>query len=77
CGPCRMQMPTVEQLATEDAGNVKIGKVNTDQNQKTAASYGSTSVPTVILFKNGQPVDKVVGAPPKQHFVTMLDKATA
>jgi thioredoxin 1 len=77
CGPCRMLMPTVEQLATEYAGKVKIGKVNTDDNQKTALNYGITSIPTVILFKNGQVVDKVVGAPPKQHFVGMLDKATA
>jgi len=77
CGPCRMLMPTVEQLANEYAGKVKIGKVNTDDNQGTAASYGITSIPTVMLFKNGQLVDKVVGAPPKQHFVNMLDKAIA
>lgn len=75
CGPCRMLMPTVEQLAGEYAGRVKIGKVNTDDNQETAASFGITSIPTVILFKNGQLVDKVVGAPPKQHFVNMIDKA--
>ena len=77
CGPCRMLMPTVEQLANEYAGKVKIGKVNTDDNQGTAASYGITSIPTVMLFKNGQLVDKVVGAPPKQQFVNMLDKAIA
>lgn len=77
CGPCRMLMPTVEQLANEYAGKVKVGKVNTDDNQGTAASYGITSIPTVMLFKNGQLVDKVVGAPPKQHFINMLDKAIA
>jgi thioredoxin 1 len=75
CGPCRMLMPTVEQLATEYEGRVKIGKVNTDENVQTAAGYGITSIPTVMLFKNGEMVDKVVGAPPKQHFVKMLDKA--
>lgn len=75
CGPCRMLMPTVEQLANEYAGKVKIGKVNTDDNHQTAASYGITSIPTVMLFKDGQLVDKVVGAPPKQHFVNMLQKA--
>jgi len=75
CGPCRMLMPTVEQLAGEYAGRVKIGKLNTDDNHETAASFGITSIPTVILFKNGQLVDKVVGAPPKQHFVNMIDKA--
>jgi thioredoxin 1 len=75
CGPCRHLMPTVEQLAGEYAGRVKIGKVNTDDNHQTAAGYGITSIPTVMLFKNGEMVDKVVGAPPKQQFVTMLDKA--
>lgn len=77
CGPCRMLTPTVEQLANDYAGKVKIGKVNTDDNQQTAASYGITSIPTVMLFKGGQLVDKVVGAPPKQHFVNMIDKAMA
>lgn len=75
CGPCRMLMPTVEELANEFAGKVKIGKVNTDENQQTAAGYGITSIPTVMLFKNGQMVDKVVGAPPKEHFVKMLTDA--
>lgn len=77
CGPCRMLTPTIEQLATEYAGRVKIGKVNTDDNVQTAAGYGITSIPTVMLFKDGEMVDKVVGAPPKQHFVNMLDKAIA
>ena len=75
CGPCRMLMPTVEELADEFAGKVKIGKVNTDENQQTAAGYGITSIPTVMLFKNGEMVDKVVGAPPKEHFVNMLTNA--
>ncbi len=74
CGPCRQLMPTVEQLASEYAGRVKIGKVNTDDNHQTAAEYGIASIPTVMLFKNGEMVDKVVGAPPKQQFVNMLDK---
>lgn len=75
CGPCRMLMPTIEELANEFEGKVKIGKVNTDENQQTAAGYGITSIPTVMLFKNGEMVDKVVGAPDKQHFVTMLESA--
>jgi thioredoxin 1 len=75
CGPCRMLMPTIEQLSDEFAGKVKIGKVNTDENQGTAASYGITSIPTVMLFKNGEMVDKVVGAPGKDHFVNMLKTA--
>ncbi len=76
CGPCRMLMPTIEELSTEYAGKVKIGKVNTDENQGIAANYGITSIPTVMLFKDGEIVDKVVGAPGKDHFVTMLDTAT-
>jgi thioredoxin 1 len=75
CGPCRMLMPTIEELATEFDGKVKIGKVNTDENQQTAAGYGITSIPTVMLFKNGEMVDKVVGAPDKAHFVNMLNSA--
>ncbi|MCA9036442.1 MAG: thioredoxin [Planctomycetaceae bacterium] len=77
CGPCRMLMPTIEELAAEYDGKVKIGKVNTDENQQTAASFGITSIPTVMLFKGGQLVDKVVGAPGKAHFVNMIDKASA
>ena len=72
CGPCRMLMPTIEELSVEYAGKVKIGKVNTDDNQSTAATYGITSIPTVILFKNGELADKVVGAPGKDYFVKML-----
>ena len=75
CGPCRMLMPTIEELAEEFSGKVKIGKVNTDDNQKTAAAYGITSIPTVMLFKDGEMVDKVVGAPPKAHFEKMLGTA--
>lgn len=75
CGPCRMLMPTIEQLSEEFAGKVKVGKVNTDENQGTAANYGITSIPTVMLFQNGEMVDKVVGAPGKDHFVNMLNTA--
>ena len=75
CGPCRMLMPTIEELADEFEGKVKIGKVNTDENQQTAAGYGITSIPTVMLFKDGEMVDKVVGAPGKDHFVNMLNTA--
>lgn len=75
CGPCRMLMPTIEELADEFAGKVTIGKLNTDDNGKTAASYAITSIPTVMLFKDGQMVDKVVGAPPKEHFEKMLNSA--
>lgn len=75
CQPCLRLLPTIEELADEFAGKVKIGKVNTDENQQTAAQYGITSIPTIILFKDGEIVDKVVGAPGKEHFVEMLNNA--
>ena len=75
CQPCLRLLPTIEELADEFAGKVKVGKVNTDENQQTAAQYGITSIPTIIFFKGGEVVDKVVGAPPKEHFTEMLNKA--
>ena len=76
CGPCRMLTPTIEELSKEYAGKVKVGKLNTDDNQQTAAGFAVTSIPTCILFKDGEIVDKVVGAPPKSHFDAMLDGVT-
>ena len=76
CGPCRMLTPTIEELSKEYADKVKVGKLNTDDNQKTAAGFAVTSIPTCILFKDGEIVDKVVGAPPKSHFDAMLDGVT-
>jgi thioredoxin 1 len=66
CGPCRLIAPSVEQLADEYAGQVKVGKLDVDQNQRTAAQFNVRSIPTVLFFKNGQVVDQVVGAVPKQ-----------
>lgn len=75
CQPCLRLLPTIEELADDFAGKVKIGKLNTDENTKTAAGYGITSIPTIMLFKDGEMVDKVVGAPPKAHFEEMLKSA--
>lgn len=75
CGPCRMLTPTIEQLANDYSGRVKVGKLNTDDNIQTAAGFGITSIPAVLLFRNGQVVDKVVGAAAKQQFVNMIDKS--
>ncbi|MGE5529593.1 MAG: thioredoxin [Patescibacteria group bacterium] len=66
CGPCRMVGPIVEELAVEYEGKIKVGKVNTDENQKLASEYRVMSIPTLIVFKGGRPVDQVVGAMPKQ-----------
>jgi thioredoxin 1 len=64
CGPCRMVAPSVEKLAQEFAGRAVVGKLNTDENQATAQRYRVMSIPTLIIFKNGQPVDQIVGAQP-------------
>ncbi|MBI3193182.1 MAG: thioredoxin [Ignavibacteriae bacterium] len=74
CGPCRMVAPVVEQLASEFAGKVKVVKLNTDENQQTAETYGIMSIPTLAIFKNGQVVDGVVGAVPKNVLKEKLDK---
>ena len=65
CGPCRIIAPFVEELATEYAGRVTVGKLDVDTNQRTAAQFGVRSIPTVLFFKDGKVVDSVVGAVPK------------
>jgi thioredoxin 1 len=65
CGPCRMVGPAIEQLAQDYAGQVKVGKLNVDDHQKAAMTFRVMSIPTVILFKDGQPVETMVGAQPK------------
>lgn len=67
CGPCRMVAPVLEQLAGEYRGRVKIAKLNTDENPGISAKYGIRSIPTMLLFKNGTQVDRLVGALPKQE----------
>jgi thioredoxin 1 len=66
CGPCRMMSPVVEELASQYTGKLKVGKVNTDENQMLAGRYSIMSIPTLMVFKGGKPVDQVVGAMPKQ-----------
>ncbi|HEU4699316.1 MAG TPA: thioredoxin [Gemmatimonadales bacterium] len=68
CGPCHMVSPIVEQLAREHAGRVKVGKVNTDAEPGLGARFGIRSLPTVVLFRDGSPVDAVVGAYPRQVY---------
>src|SRR5688500_7945288 len=74
CGPCRMIAPTVEQLATEYAGKVRIGKLNTDENPQLAASHNISSIPTLLLFKGGKVVDKTIGVTPKPQLAAMLER---
>lgn len=77
CGPCRMMGPTVDQVATEYNGKIKVGKLDVDANQQTASRYGIRGIPTVLLFKGGQIIEQKVGAIGKPEFQKMLDKHLA
>lgn len=76
CMPCRMLAPTIDELAKEFAGKVKVGKVDTDSNREVSVKFGISAIPTIILFKGGQPVRKFVGVTPKQEFVNELTKVS-
>ena len=65
CGPCKMIGPLIEELSTEMDGQAVIGKLNVDENPEIAANYGIRSIPTLLIFKGGEMVDKIVGAVPK------------
>ena len=73
CGPCKMLGPTIEELANTYSGRVRIGKVNIDDNQQVASDYGISSIPTVMIFKGGQVVDKFVGVTPKSKLSAAID----
>ena len=75
CGPCRAIAPAVEELAKEYKGKVKIGKMDIDAHQDTPAKYGVMSIPTLLLFKNGQVADQIVGAVPKTKLDQMIKRA--
>jgi len=75
CGPCRAIAPAVEALAKEYQGKLKVGKMDIDAHQNVPQKYGIMSIPTVILFKNGQVADQVVGAVPKAKLDAMVKKA--
>ena len=77
CGPCRQIAPMIDALAAENAGGVKIGKVNIDDNQQSAMNYGVEAIPTLIVFKNGQPVQRFQGIPAKSRIQEALDSAKA
>lgn len=75
CGPCRQIAPMIDQLAAENAGSVVIGKINIDDSPSTAQDFGVQSIPTLILFKDGVAIQRVVGAKPKTAMQQMLDAA--
>jgi len=74
CGPCRMVAPVVEEVAGEYGGQVKVLKLNTDENPGVASDYGIRSIPTLMIFKGGERVDMVVGAVPKNTLQKALEK---
>ena len=74
CGPCRMLAPVIEEVAGELAGQAKFVKLNTDENPNIAAQFGISGIPTLILFKGGQAVDRIVGFVPKSAITSMISK---
>lgn len=77
CGPCRQIAPVIEQLAGENAGSAKVVKLNVDVAQGSAQSYGVSSIPTLMVFKNGEVVDRFVGVQSKSRLQEALDAAKA
>ena len=74
CGPCKIMGPIIEEVAREFEGKAaKIGKMNVDDNQETPAKYGIMSIPTIVLFKNGEPVDQMVGVQAKEKLLEKLN----
>lgn len=74
CGPCRMLSPIMEQLAQENKGSVKIGKVDLDKNPKVATKYAVRGAPTLLFFKDGKVMDQIVGARPKNAIQAVIDR---
>jgi thioredoxin 1 len=77
CGPCRRVSPIVEEIANEREGELKVVKMNTDENQETAIAFNVLSIPTLILFRNGQPAKTVIGAYPKAKLESEFEPALA
>ena len=75
CGPCRMVGPVIDQVSDEYEGKAVVGKVDVDANQEFAAKYGVRNIPTVLLFKNGEIVDRKVGVSPKNAYTEAIDAA--
>jgi thioredoxin 2 len=74
CGPCRMVAPIVDQVAAEMAGRVKVAKMNVDDNPATSSRFGVRSIPTLLVFKDGREVDRIVGVQPKAAIVSRLER---
>lgn len=74
CGPCSVVSPIMEEIAQEYDGKVKVGKVNVDNEIKTANEHGIQNIPTIMIFKQGKEVERIIGAVPKDHIVKKLKK---
>jgi thioredoxin 1 len=74
CGPCRIVSPIIEELSSEYAGKLGFGKLNVDDNPLTAQSYGIQGIPTIMFFRDGQPVDLIVGAAPKAYIAAKINR---
>ncbi len=77
CGPCRMVSPIVEELSNEYSGKVRFAKMNTDDNEATASLYGIWSIPTLIIFKDGKEINRLVGFAPKEQLKRQIDRSLA
>lgn len=77
CGPCRQIAPLVDELSAENEGSAKVGKVDVDNNQDTAMKFGIQSIPTLIVFKGGEPVQRLQGVQPKAKIQEAIDAAKA
>ena len=77
CAPCRIVSPIIDELAREFAGKVKVGKINVDENPKVAGQYGVMSIPSIVFFKNGQPVKTMVGAQNKENYKQEIEAVLA
>ncbi len=74
CGPCKMIAPVLEEIATDLDGKLTIGKLDVDENGSTAMAFGVMSIPTLLLFKGGKPVERIVGFQPKQQLVSKIQR---
>jgi len=77
CGPCKIVDPIIHELAGEYEGKLKVGKLDVDANPEFSGKYNVMSIPTIMLFKNGEPVKSVIGAQPKENFKKAIDEALA
>lgn len=73
CAPCRMMTPVIEELSVEYEGRARIGKVNTEESPQLAGEYGITGIPALIIFKDGKPIDQIIGAVPKEVVAEKLN----